>query len=189
MDPTICVAGNLTADPELRFTTAGVAVASFTVASTPRVFDKQANKWTDGTTVFLRVAAWRQLGEHVAESLQRGTRVIVTGRLRQSSWTAEDSSTRTAIEVDAEEVGASLRWATTRITRATHTSPTQGQAQGQGEQPRQPAQPATGPGAGSPWDIGPAPANTPAGATAGRVYAGRAGGCPPAGGQDGDPPF
>jgi single-strand DNA-binding protein len=176
MDPTICVAGNLTADPELRFTTGGVAVASFTVASTPRVYDKAANTWRDGDTVFLRVAAWRQLAEHVTESLQRGARVIVSGRLRQSSWTAEDGSTRTAIEVDAEEVGASLRWATARITRATRT--------GQGEQPRQPGQPATGPAAGSPWDIGPAPTNT----GRGRAYAGRAGGYPPASGQDGDPP-
>jgi single-strand DNA-binding protein len=178
MDPTICVAGNLTSDPELRFTTAGVAVASFTVASTPRVYDKAANAWKDGDTVFLRVAAWRQLAEHVAESLQRGARVIVSGRLRQSSWTADDGSTRTAIEVDAEEVGASLRWATARITRAARTA-------GQAEQPRQAGQPATGPGAGSPWDVGPTPAN----AGGGRAYAGRAGGYPPAGGQDGDPPF
>jgi single-strand DNA-binding protein len=153
MDPTICVAGNLTSDPELRFTTAGVAVASFTVASTPRVYDKAANAWKDGDTVFLRVAAWRQLAEHVTESLHRGARVIVSGRLRQSSWTTEDGSTRTAIEVDAEEVGASLRWATARITRAARTGA------GRGEQPRQLAQPATGPGAGSPWDVGPAPAN------------------------------
>ena len=182
MDPTICVAGNLTSDPELRFTTAGVAVASFTVASTPRVFDKQANAWKDGDTVFLRVAAWRQLAEHVAESLQRGARVIVSGRLRQSSWTAEDGSTRTAIEVDAEEVGASLRWATASITRAARAART---GPGQTEQPRNPGQLATGPGAGSPWDVGPAPAN----AGGGRAYAGRAGGYPAAGGRDGDPPF
>jgi single-strand DNA-binding protein len=181
MDPTICVAGNLTSDPELRFTTAGVAVASFTVASTPRVYDKAANAWKDGDTVFLRVAAWRQLAEHVAESLQRGSRVIVSGRLRQSSWTADDGSTRTAIEVDADEVGASLRWPTARITRAAR-------AGGQGDQTRPIGQPAAGPGAGSPWDVGPAPANAPAGATGG-AYAGRAGGYPPAGGQDGDPPF
>jgi single-strand DNA-binding protein len=186
MDPTICVAGNLTADPELRFTPAGVAVASFTVASTPRTFDKAANAWKDGETVFLRVAAWRQLGENVAESLHRGARVIVSGRLRQSSWTAEDGSTRTAIEVDAEEVGPSLRWATAHVTRAARTGPTQ---PGQPEQPGRAGGPAAGAGAGSPWDVGPVPTGVPARGAAGPAYAGRAGGYPPAGGQDGDPPF
>jgi single-strand DNA-binding protein len=175
MDPTICVAGNLTADVELRFTQTGTAVASFTVAATPRTFDKAANGWKDGETVFLRVAAWRALAENAAESLRKGARVIVTGRLRQSSWTAEDGSTRTAIEVDAEEVGPSLRWATTTITRATRAT----------------AGPpgATGPGGGesSPWDVGPGPAGAPAGRGTGqgagpglRAVRGR---------DDGPPPF
>jgi single-strand DNA-binding protein len=167
MDPTICLAGNLTSDPELRFTPAGVPVASFTVAATPRQFDKAANTWKDGQTVFLRVAAWRALGENVAESLHRGARVIVTGRLRQSSWTGEDGTTRTAIEVDAEEVGVSLRWATATITRATRA--------GQTGTP--------GGGSTSPWDVGPCPAGTPTshdpGHGRGRVTAG----------QDADPPF
>jgi single-strand DNA-binding protein len=113
----ITVIGNLTADPELRFTQAGVAVASFTVASTPRGFDRDAEQWRDGEPLFLRCSIWRQPAEHVAESLRRGARVIVAGRLVQRGLHTRDGQPRTVLELEAEEVGASLRYATATITK------------------------------------------------------------------------
>ena len=112
------IVGNLTADPELRFTPNGVAVANFTVASTPRTFDRQSGEWRDGDALFLRCTAWRDPAEHIAESLTRGDRVVVQGRLRQRSFETRDGDKRTVVELDVDEVGPSLRYATARVTKA-----------------------------------------------------------------------
>ena len=118
-DTVITVVGNLTADPELRFTPSGAAVANFTVASTPRTFDKNSNEWKDGEALFLRCSVWRQAAENVAESLHRGTAVIVQGRLKQRSYETKEGEKRTVYELDVEEVGPSLRWATAKVTKAS----------------------------------------------------------------------
>ena len=118
-DTIITVVGNLTADPELRFTPSGAAVANFTVASTPRTFDKNANEWKDGEALFLRCSVWRQAAENVAESLQKGTAVIVQGRLKQRSYETKEGEKRTVYELDVEEVGPSLKWATAKVTKAS----------------------------------------------------------------------
>ncbi len=150
MDTSITLAGNLTADPEIRFTPSGVAVASFTVASTPRSYDKQTDSWRDGETVFLRVSAWRALAEHVAESVRKGARLVVVGRVRQHSWEADDGTRRTAVEVDADEVAVSLKFTTVTPARAARA------AAGEAAE------------AGSPWDTsGPAPGGGGGGASAG----------------------
>ena len=114
----ITVIGNVTADPELRFTASGAAVANFTVASTPRSFDKATNEWKDGDTLFLRCSVWRDQAEHVAESLVRGSRVTVTGALKQRSY-EKDGVNHTVIELDAEEVSASLKYATAKLSKKT----------------------------------------------------------------------
>ncbi len=116
-ETTLTVIGNITADPELRFTPSGAAVTSFTVASTPRTFDKQANEWKDGEALFLRCSIWRQAAENVAESLTRGTRVIVSGRLKQRSFETREGEKRTVIELDVDEVGPSLKYATAKVNR------------------------------------------------------------------------
>ncbi len=121
-ETTLTIVGNLTADPELRFTPAGHAVADFTVASTPRSYDRQAGQWRDGEPLFLRCTAWRQLAEHAAESLTKGTRVIVTGRLRQRSFELTEGVTRTVTELDVDELGPSLRHSTARVTKTTRTT-------------------------------------------------------------------
>lgn len=113
----ITVIGNLTADPELRYTSQGVAVANFTVASTSRQFDKQANEWKDGESLFLRCSIWRQAAENVAESLTRGMRVIVSGRLTQRSFETKTGEKRTVIELEVDEIGPSLRYATAKVDR------------------------------------------------------------------------
>ena len=118
-DTVITVVGNLTADPELRFTPSGAAVANFTVASTPRTFDKNTNEWKDGEALFLRCSVWRQAAENVAESLHRGTAVIVQGRLKQRSYETKEGEKRTVYELDVDEVGPSLRWATAKVTKAS----------------------------------------------------------------------
>ena len=118
-DTVITVVGNLTADPELRFTPSGAAVANFTVASTPRTFDKNSNEWKDGEALFLRCSVWRQAAENVAESLHRGTAVIVQGRLKQRSYETKEGEKRTAIELEVDEIGPSLRYATAQVTRAS----------------------------------------------------------------------
>jgi len=118
-DTVITVVGNLTADPELRFTPSGAAVANFTVASTPRSFDKNSNEWKDGEALFLRCTVWRQAAENVAESLHRGAAVIVQGRLKQRSFETKEGEKRTVIELDVEEVGPSLKWATAKVTKAS----------------------------------------------------------------------
>ncbi|MCL6424002.1 single-stranded DNA-binding protein [Brachybacterium sp. JHP9] len=116
-DTLITVVGNLTSDPELRFTQSGVAVASFTVASTPRQFNRQTNQWEDQEALFLRCSIWRDAAENVAESLEKGTRVVVQGRLKQRSYTDREGAQRTSIELDVEEVGPSLRYATAKPTK------------------------------------------------------------------------
>ncbi|HEX5495538.1 MAG TPA: single-stranded DNA-binding protein [Mycobacteriales bacterium] len=121
-DTIITVVGNLTADPELRFTTSGAAVANFTVASTPRMFDRQTNEWKDGEALFLRCSIWRQAAENVAESLQRGMRVVVTGRLKQRSFETKEGEKRTVIELEVDEIGPSLRYATAKVNRTSRGS-------------------------------------------------------------------
>jgi single-strand DNA-binding protein len=118
-DVTVTVVGNLTNDPELRFTPSGAAVASFTVASTPRYLDKNTNEWKDGDALFLRCSVWRQAAENIAESLTRGARVIVTGRLRQRSYETKEGEKRTVVELEVDEVGPSLRYATAKVTKAS----------------------------------------------------------------------
>ena len=118
-DIQVTFIGNLTGDPELRFTPSGVAVANFTVACTPRTLDKNTNEWKDGETTFLRCQVWRTYAENVAESLTRGTRVIVTGRLRQRNYETKEGEKRTVFEVEVDEVGPSLRNATAKVTKTS----------------------------------------------------------------------
>ncbi|WP_152360869.1 single-stranded DNA-binding protein [Microlunatus speluncae] len=113
----ITLVGNLTADPELRFTPSGAAVANFTVASTPRTFDRQTGDWKDGEAMFLNCAVWRQAAENVAESLQKGMRVIVQGRLKSRSYETREGERRTVFEIDVDEIGPALRYASAKITR------------------------------------------------------------------------
>ena len=113
----ITVVGNLTADPDLRFTPSGAAVANFTVASTPRTFDRQRNEWVDGEALFLRCAAWKQLGENVAESLTKGTQVIVQGRLKSRSYETKEGEKRTSMELEVDAIGPSLQFATATVNR------------------------------------------------------------------------
>lgn len=116
-DTTITVIGNLTDEPELRFTPSGAAVTRFRIASTPRIFDRQSSEWRDGEPLFLSCSIWRQPAENVAESLSRGSRVIVTGRLRQRSYETREGEKRTVIELDVDEVGPSLRYATAQVRK------------------------------------------------------------------------
>lgn len=117
-DTVITVIGNLTGDPELRFTHSGAAVANFTVASTPRTFDRQSNEWKDGDTLFMRCSIWREAAENVAESLTKGMRVIVQGRLVQRSYETREGEKRTVVELQVDEIGPSLRYASAKVTRA-----------------------------------------------------------------------
>lgn len=159
-DTVITVVGNLVDDPELRFTPAGAAVAKFRVASTPRTFDKQTNEWKDGESLFLTCSVWRQQAEHVAESLTRGTRVVVQGRLKQRSYETKEGEKRTVYELDVEEIGASLKNATAKVTKAGG-----GQGRAQVQQARQTqgaasaedpwASPASGQSQAGGWDDSP----------------------------------
>lgn len=118
-DTTITIIGNLTADPELRFTPSGAAVANFTVASTPRIYDRQSGEWKDGEALFLRCNIWREAAENVAESLTRGSRVIVSGRLKQRSFETREGEKRTVFEVEVDEIGPSLRYATAKVNKVS----------------------------------------------------------------------
>ena len=129
------VVGNLTAPPELRFTPSGAAVASFTIASTPRVMDKQSGAWTDGDPLFLRCNIWRQAAENAAESLERGTRVIATGRLRQRSYDTKEGEKRTVIELEVDEIGPSLRYANATVNKVARTGGEFGGASSGGGRP------------------------------------------------------
>ena len=120
-DTTITVVGNLTADPELRFTPSGAAVANFTVASTPRIYDRQSGEWKDGEALFLRCNIWREAAENVAESLTRGSRVIVQGRLKQRSYETREGEKRTVVELEVDEIGPSLRYATAKVNKASRS--------------------------------------------------------------------
>lgn len=131
-ETVITVVGNLVDDPELRFTPSGAAVAKFRVASTPRTFDRQTNEWKDGESLFLTCSVWRQAAENVAESLQRGMRVIVQGRLKQRSYEDREGVKRTVYELDVEEVGASLRSATAKVTKTSGGGGRSGQQGGYG---------------------------------------------------------
>ncbi|WP_370969713.1 single-stranded DNA-binding protein [Amycolatopsis sp. cg9] len=118
-DTVITVVGNLTSDPELRFTPSGAAVANFTVASTPRTLDRQSGEWKDGEALFLRCNIWRQAAENVAESLTRGARVVVQGRLKQRSFETKEGEKRTVVELEVDEIGPSLRYATAKVNKVS----------------------------------------------------------------------
>ncbi|TAM67994.1 single-stranded DNA-binding protein [Mycobacterium sp.] len=159
-DTTITVVGNLTADPELRFTPSGAAVANFTVASTPRIYDRQSGEWKDGEALFLRCNIWREAAENVAESLTRGSRVIVTGRLKQRSFETREGEKRTVFEVEVDEIGPSLRYATAKVNKASRSGGGGGGGGGfgggGGGGSRQQAAPATSAPADDPWGSAPA---------------------------------
>ena len=190
-ETVITVVGNLVDDPELRFTPSGAAVANFRIASTPRTFDRQANEWKDGEALFLSCAVWRQAAENVAESLQKGMRVVVQGRLKQRSYETREGERRTVVELDVEEVGPSLKYATAKVARVQRSgggggygsqggggddpwasSPAQGSNQGSSQGSSQPNQGAAQPasqggswggqqGGGQPQGGGAQPANDP----------------------------
>ena len=173
-ETVITVVGNLVDDPELRFTQSGAAVAKFRVASTPRIFDRQSNEWRDGESLFLTCSVWRQAAENVAESLTKGTRVIVQGRLKQRSYEDREGIKRTVFELDVDEVGASLRNATAKVTK------TVGRGQGGGGWGGGPGgQQGGGAPADDPWATA-----APAGGQQGGGWGGGSGG-----GYSDEPPF
>ena len=137
-ETTLNIIGNLTNDPELRFTPSGSAVANFTIASTPRTFDKNANEWKDGETLFMRCSVWREAAENVAESLTKGMRVIVEGRLKQRSYDTKEGEKRTVIELEVDEIGPSLKYANAKVNRTQRSGNGGGQSQQWGGQ-QQPA--------------------------------------------------
>lgn len=153
-EPVITVVGNLTADPELRFTPSGSAVANFTIASTPRNFDKQANEWKDGETIFLRASIWREAAENVAESLVKGTRVVAQGRLKVRSYETREGEKRQSWELDVDEIGPSLRYATAKVTR-TQRNGNGGGGFGGGFSGQQGGQQGGGADWGGGWGAGP----------------------------------
>jgi single-strand DNA-binding protein len=156
-DIPVTIVGNLTNDPELRFTPSGAAVASFTVASSTRVLDKQTNEWKDGDTTFLRCNVWRQYAENVAESLQRGMRVIVNGRLKQRSYETKEGEKRTVYEVEVDDVGPALRYATAKVTKVSRGGPGAGGGFGGGDTTSADdpwSTPAAGSAAGGSWGGG-----------------------------------
>ncbi|MGH3978106.1 MAG: single-stranded DNA-binding protein [Pseudonocardiaceae bacterium] len=164
-ETVITVVGNLTADPELRFTPSGAAVANFTVASTPRMFDRQSGEWKDGDALFLRCNIWRQAAENAAESLTRGMRVVVQGRLRQRSFETREGEKRTVVEMEVDEVGPSLRYATAKVNKVSRGQG--GSSGGYG---------ASGSSSDDPWSQAPPAGNgAPAGSSSG--------------GYDEEPPF
>ncbi|NEM06157.1 single-stranded DNA-binding protein [Geodermatophilus normandii] len=131
-DTVITVIGNLTSDPELRWTPSGAAVANFTIASTPRTLDRQTQEWKDGEALFLRCSVWRQAAEHVAESLTRGSRVMAQGRLKQRSYETKEGENRTVIELEVDEIGPSLRYATATVARVSRSGDGPGGGSGGG---------------------------------------------------------
>lgn len=137
-ETVVTVVGNLTADPELRFTNSGVALATFTIASTPRTFDRASNEWKDGEALFLRASVWREFAEHVASSLTKGSRVIATGRLKQRSYETKEGDKRSTIELEVDEIGPSLRYATAQITRSQSRGAVSGGSSGGGSSASEP---------------------------------------------------
>ncbi|MEV8543123.1 single-stranded DNA-binding protein [Streptomyces sp. NPDC051572] len=202
-ETVITVVGNLTDDPELRFTPSGAAVANFTIASTPRTFDRQSNEWKDGDALFLRASIWRQAAENVAESLTRGMRVVAQGRLRQRSYETPQGEKRTVVELEVDEIGPSLRYATAKVTKTPGGRGGQGGGQGGGGQGgggqgggggwggnSGGGQPAGGAPASDPWATG-APAGGNQGGGGGG-WGGNSGGASGGGGGGGysdEPPF
>ncbi len=156
-ETVITIVGNLTADPELRTTRNGGAVANFSIAATPRVFDKQSNQWVDVDALFLRCTAWRDMAQHCAQTLRKGMRVIAQGRLTQHSWEDEQHQKRTAVELQVDEIGPSLRYATAQVQKMQSGSYQGGNANGGYQQPQQPQQQSQAP-ADDPWG---APAGEP----------------------------
>lgn len=140
-ETTLTVVGNLTSDPEIRFTQSGAAVCSFTVASTPRTFDRQSGEWKDGDALFLRCNVWRQMAENVGESLRRGNRVLVSGRLRQRQFETKEGDKRTVVELEVDEIGPSLRYAQAQVRKVDREG---------GQQTRQRQQPADDPWGSAP---------------------------------------
>lgn len=128
-EASVTIVGNLTADPELRFTPSGAAVANFTIASTPRTYDRQSNEWKDGEAVFLRASIWKDAAENVTESLARGTRVIATGKLKQRSFETREGEKRTVMELEVEEIGPSLRYATAKPAKVQKDGPSKSASQ------------------------------------------------------------
>lgn len=171
-ETVITVVGNLVDDPELRFTPSGAAVANFRIASTPRTFDRQTNEWKDGDALFLSCSVWRQAAENVAESLQRGMRVIVQGRLKQRSYETREGEKRTVVELEVDEVGPALAFATAKVTRASRSGGGGGYGGGGGGGQSRPqssgndpwATPAPQQGGGQPSGGGQAAGNDPWGA-------------------------
>ncbi|HEU4849809.1 MAG TPA: single-stranded DNA-binding protein [Terrimesophilobacter sp.] len=147
----ITVVGNLTADPELRYTQNGLAVANFTIASTPRNFDRATNDWKDGEALFLRASVWREFAEHVAGSLSKGSRVIATGRLKQRSYETKEGEKRTSYEIEVDEIGPSLRYATAQVTRTTSGGGSSRGGQG-GDEPWASSAPAADASSGDVWN-------------------------------------
>jgi single-strand DNA-binding protein len=145
-DTTLTITGNLTGDPELRFTGTGTAVAAFTVAASRRVYDQASGQWSDGDTLFLHCSAWPELADHAAESLSKGMRVIVTGRLKQRSYETSEGEKRTVFEVDADDVGPSLKWATAKIAKTSRDKTPHPAAGADPWQTREPAAAASGDG-------------------------------------------
>ncbi|MBW8732617.1 MAG: single-stranded DNA-binding protein [Terrabacter sp.] len=181
-DTVITVIGNITGDPELRFTPSGAAVANFTVASTPRQFDRQSNEWKDGETLFMRCSVWRDAAENVAESLQRGTRVIVSGRLKSRSYETKEGEKRTVVEMEVDEVGPSLRYATAKVNRTQRGTGGGGGGFGSGG-----GQQGGGQGGQQedPWATGPSSAPASAPQSGGQQGGGWGGGAP----SYDEPPF
>jgi single-strand DNA-binding protein len=183
-ETVITVVGNLVDDPELRFTPSGAAVANFRIASTPRTFDRQTNEWKDGDALFLSCSVWRQAAENVAESLQRGMRVVVQGRLKQRSYETREGEKRTVVELEVDEVGPSLAFATAKVTRASRSGGGGGYSGGgQGGGQSRPQQSG---GGNDPWAT-PAPAQGGQGGGAPAAPAGDPWGAPGVGSDE--PPF
>ena len=182
----ITVVGNLVDDPELRFTPSGAAVANFRIASTPRTFDKQTNEWKDGDALFLSCSVWRQAAENVAESLQKGMRVVVQGRLKQRSYETREGEKRTVVELEVDEVGPSLKYATAKVARVQRSGGGGGYSGGGNTS-----------GGDDPWASTPAqggqaaqPAGQPAGQPSGQggqAWGGQQGGQAPSGQPQNDP--
>ncbi len=185
-ETVITVVGNLVDDPELRFTPSGAAVANFRIASTPRTFDKQANEWKDGDALFLSCAVWRQAAENVAESLTKGMRVVVQGRLKQRSYETREGEKRTVVELDVEEVGPSLKYATAKVARVQRGGGGGGYGSQGGDDPwaSSPGQ-SGGQSGGQPGQSGGQPGGQSGGQQGG--WGGQQGGGQPQGGQQNDP--
>ena len=182
-ETVITVVGNLVDDPELRFTPSGAAVANFRIASTPRTFDRQSNEWKDGDALFLTCSVWRQAAENVAESLQKGMRVVVQGRLKSRQYETREGEKRTVFEIDVDEVGPSLKYATAKVTRTTRSGSQDGGGYGGGNS-------GGGGGQQDPWA-----SSAPSGNQGGGQQGNQGGGAPaqdpwaaPGAGND-DPPF